>query len=231
MDEYSANIREIIHSLARVEEGDRSDSKPPAVLIITPPVLDEYRFHQFSKERWNNPDLEKSRLNSVTAQYAAASFSTAKQLQEELSGVIPVLPIDLHSIMRQSNRPELLNDGLHLSLEGNQFVGELLKREIANHFPALLPDQLSFGGGSFPRRSLSFHIDSYHFDLNRFRILGRCDERKSLTNRKTREGKKECIAQTRVLIFTENINRFEIGGLRQRDIFEGQIREAETKTL
>jgi lysophospholipase L1-like esterase len=101
--------------------------KKSKLVLISPPPLDEIKW----------PD----RKFQITMQYRNAVIDLGKELH------VPVL--DLYSLflgdkllLNDHVLSKCLNDGLHLSKEGNQLVFQGLLKVIVNNWPELNPDSM-----------------------------------------------------------------------------------------
>jgi|Transcript_24348 lysophospholipase L1-like esterase len=124
LDRYSSNLAEIV-SACRQELG--ADVK--VVMICPPPVHHDSRL-KYQIERYGDKatgDLE--RTLELSGQYAAAAKIVATDLD------LPCLNI-WHEMQQESKELDTyLSDGLHLSREGNLFVGSKLVDLIGTTWP------------------------------------------------------------------------------------------------
>lgn len=110
-----------------------------AVLLMTPPP-----YHEASWLACKEPGVVSFRKPPVTQRYADAVIQTAATCHARHSGGVTVGSIDLHRAMMQrvdneyDRLPSLLEDGLHLNVQGAAVVFEAVTAAIA-----ALPD----GGG------------------------------------------------------------------------------------
>ncbi|KAL9186119.1 hypothetical protein ACHAXT_005357 [Thalassiosira profunda] len=127
IDEYEANIKEIVASIGGRFQGD----KPPILLVTPPPV---------SQTMWNNFCMENfgelaPRTNGVTKQYGDRVKSVAKELGCSV--------VDAFSRLGGNEGEETygknLDDGLHLNGSGNKLLFEAVKDVLRSDFPQLLP--------------------------------------------------------------------------------------------
>lgn len=92
------------------------------IILISPPACDE--------KKWEK-DCEKNgrvfgKYNEPTRQYAQACCDVSREAGTE--------SVDFFSAMiSQKNWGQMLNDGLHLSTEGSEFLFDLLKPVIDKH--------------------------------------------------------------------------------------------------
>lgn len=124
--EYRANLRRIT-ALAQ-----ESCPRARIVLICPPPVHHasrlRYQIQRFGKDGATGR-LERTLTLSRT--YADAAQSVAEELK------VPYLNLWQEMTSEKEEWHTLLSDGLHLSKEGNQFVGRRLLEVIGANFPEL----------------------------------------------------------------------------------------------
>jgi isoamyl acetate esterase len=122
--DYSRNLKILINSV-----NDTYNS--PRILLINPPPLDHKQRIEFQKKRYGA--LATGRLERTTENtglYAQACLNVGVELN------IPC--IDLFNIMVQiPNYGEFLNDGLHFSLKGHEFVAQQVLDAIKANFPEI----------------------------------------------------------------------------------------------
>ncbi|KDO20584.1 hypothetical protein SPRG_21307 [Saprolegnia parasitica CBS 223.65] len=111
-------LDEYAANLAAMVDTLRAASPDSRFLLITPAAIEDAKY--------------ASRSNVEAGKYADACIAVGYK-----KGV-PVL--DVWRPMQ--GRPELLRDGLHLSVEGNTSIHRWLTTTIAEQFPALTPDAL-----------------------------------------------------------------------------------------
>lgn len=161
LDEYKENLATLIERLRSC------NGQSCQIVVITPPPLDDERWHCARREKFAyfNPDASKEDIEAVpldrkhafTEQYASAAV--------EVAAAHDALHVDLyHGMMayaaknqleqvndgaeeafRSQSAPEfagLLSDGLHLSAEGNDFVFGEITAVLAEHRRSLLPDSI-----------------------------------------------------------------------------------------
>ncbi|GAB5363097.1 hypothetical protein AAMO2058_000854000 [Amorphochlora amoebiformis] len=117
---YKEKLKEIVDYL-------RSNFKSTRILFITPPPIDEPGRLKYQKSRYGQKAsgvLERS--VKLASEYASACESLGDELK------IPV--VNLCKMMLKEKDYGYLNDGLHLSPEGNKFVFESIKEAIQNHY-------------------------------------------------------------------------------------------------
>ena len=110
----------------------------PAIILITPPPIyeDGRLAHVFATY---NVQLEAAeRTNEVTGQYAEA----VRALGAELN--LPVVDLWTEFQKIDSWQTALLNDGLHLTPEGNALVGKLVLGVIHDAFEQLKPESMKW---------------------------------------------------------------------------------------
>ncbi|XP_072020920.1 isoamyl acetate-hydrolyzing esterase 1 homolog isoform X1 [Amphiura filiformis] len=124
---YVANMKAMIDYL---QEGGLEASK--IVLITPPPIYGE----GWKKHCQTTYGVAQNRTNANTGLYAKACCTVAKDLGIEV--------LDIYTIMQQEPKWErYLLDGLHLSPDGNQFLGEQLWKMLepkTRDLPMQLPD-------------------------------------------------------------------------------------------
>ncbi|XP_078692575.1 isoamyl acetate-hydrolyzing esterase 1 homolog [Branchiostoma floridae x Branchiostoma belcheri] len=125
LDVYKTNLTDMLEYLQ--QSGLGSDQ----VIIITPPALDEQAWQKHCQEMGSSIN----RLNEVTGQYAKACCEVAAERK--------VTCVDLWTAMqKEKDWQKFLDDGLHLSREGSQFLAQLLTplaQEGTNHLPIIFP--------------------------------------------------------------------------------------------
>lgn len=124
IDEYKINLKEIVAFMQK---------KMPAahvIVICPPPICDAMRL-AFVKEHYGQDELDRTNEN-------ARIYSDAA---EEVATSIEVPCLNLWKLMQElapnDKWRDFLNDGLHLSPEGNRFVGKALIDLINKSFPSL----------------------------------------------------------------------------------------------
>jgi len=153
LDEYRRNLQAIVEAL-KVNAAQEKGTSPPAMILITPPPLDEAAWGHFLKTVRNVS--VNNRTTSQTAAYAAAVVDEGKKAG------LPV--IDLNTAMTTQKGVDwksYLSDGLHLSASGNVLLFQLLIQCIADNFPHLfvaLPPQ---PGGAPVAPGVPMHLASW----------------------------------------------------------------------
>lgn len=115
VEEYYQNMKEIIQKLKKICPKSK-------IIIISPPALVD------SKER-KNSDLEKY-------------FNALSSLAE--SEKVPLLELWVSMQMNIKWEDFLLEDGLHLSDSGNEFLFLEVSNFIIQHFPNLDPENMKY---------------------------------------------------------------------------------------
>lgn len=126
LENYKNNIKSI-HSIAK-------ESCPNAKIIIIcpPPVHHESRL-RFQIEKWGEKATgELERTLEISGSYADAAQEVAKDLDVPFLNLWKEMQAE-----RKDDWGEFLSDGLHLSKEGNKFVGNRLVDLIQDAFPDL----------------------------------------------------------------------------------------------
>jgi isoamyl acetate esterase len=136
LGDYVANLRSII---AHIRPTTATAPLPRIVLITPPPVCEASRVRYIEKTygvALEHPERE----NLVTGRYAAACVALAEELG--------VACVDLYTQfqLRSGWQEALLEDGLHLSVQGNELAGRLILEGITRAYPNLLNED--GGGGS-----------------------------------------------------------------------------------
>ncbi|XP_078609976.1 isoamyl acetate-hydrolyzing esterase 1 homolog isoform X2 [Branchiostoma floridae x Branchiostoma japonicum] len=125
LDNYKTNLRDMLEYLQQLGLG------PDQVILITPPALDEQAWQKHCQGMGSSIN----RLNEVTGQYAKACWEVAEERK--------VTCVDLWTAMqKEKGWQRFLEDGLHLSREGNQFLAQHLvplAQEGTNHLPIIFP--------------------------------------------------------------------------------------------
>jgi isoamyl acetate esterase len=123
--DYCRNLETLVR---RVQQKYTS----PRILLISPPPLDHEQRLLFQKKRYGNlatGSLERTTEN--TGLYAEACSAVSKDLN------VPCL--DLFNAMLQTpNYGRFLNDGLHFSTAGHEFVAEQILQALQLHYPELV---------------------------------------------------------------------------------------------
>lgn len=106
------------------------------VIIIGPPPVHHDTRLKFQVERWGNEATGKlERTLELSGKYATAAAEVAAELN------VPHLNLwkEMQNASPGPDEPwsKYLNDGLHLSREGNIFVGQKLAELIKRYFPEL----------------------------------------------------------------------------------------------
>ena len=119
----------------------RSANPKVAVLIVSPPPINEVKWHAHCAAK-HREGSRRNRDNDVTRQYAEAALALAA----ELDGVVGV---DLWSALGghdQEAAGERLHDGLHFNAKGTAVAYDTIKAAIEAHVPWLAPDRLEDQG-------------------------------------------------------------------------------------
>jgi lysophospholipase L1-like esterase len=126
LENYSKNLKQIIQYF--------KETVGCKVLVICPPPMSEDMWDAHCRAQ-GKP--EKSRLNSVTGEYAKAAQSIAVE-----EGV-PFLNLwDEFQTARPNDWTTLLSDGLHFTKEGNGLLFKLLSAKIISEFPEFDPTKI-----------------------------------------------------------------------------------------
>lgn len=131
IDEYTQNLEAIVENL-------RTQFTRAEVLMITPPPIAEGMRIEYVRENYHGSELD--RTNDRARTYADAVVDLARKLD--------VRALDLHAEMTEaaagtSGVDRFLNDGLHLSIEGNAFVASAVERELCLLMEVSSLDQVS----------------------------------------------------------------------------------------
>ena len=147
LDSFTSNVRRIIELL--LPEYAQLAAPPShylstttALVLITPPQIDEPAWRQFLAKRDNIPAV-KGRDNAVTGQYAAAIQAIAADWH------IPV--IDLYSLTppTASDTWPYFSDGLHLNADGNARLFRAIVDCVERCYPSLSVEQLRMDAPPF----------------------------------------------------------------------------------
>ena len=147
LESFKANLRRIIELL--VPEYSQLSSPPTrylssttALILITPPQLDELTWRHYLANRDGTPPV-KARDNTAVSQYAAAIQSIAAQWH------IPV--IDTYSLTppaADGTWPYFM-DGLHFNAEGNAKLFLAIVECVERHYPSLSVERLGMDAPAF----------------------------------------------------------------------------------
>ncbi|POM81616.1 Isoamyl acetate-hydrolyzing esterase 1 [Phytophthora palmivora] len=122
---YKENLVTLVHSF-------RAMAPDTGILLITPPCVDD-KVQKRKARKYKGVKKDKvAHSNEMAGIYARACVETANKLG------LPVL--DLHTYfnnMTEWNRKNVLEDGLHLNLRGNNFMYQQLRQKIDAEFPAI----------------------------------------------------------------------------------------------
>eukprot|EP00735_Rhodelphis_limneticus_P013636 TRINITY_DN7587_c0_g1::TRINITY_DN7587_c0_g1_i1::g.1961::m.1961 TRINITY_DN7587_c0_g1::TRINITY_DN7587_c0_g1_i1::g.1961 ORF type:complete len:434 (-),score=83.10,sp/Q3SZ16/IAH1_BOVIN/42.22/3e-51,Lipase_GDSL/PF00657.17/9.9e-28,Lipase_GDSL_2/PF13472.1/2.7e-21,Ftsk_gamma/PF09397.5/0.12,DUF303/PF03629.13/0.16,Barstar/PF01337.13/0.4 TRINITY_DN7587_c0_g1_i1:348-1649(-) len=129
VDEYGQNLRALVECLRKVHSRHNVQ-----FLFVTPPPV---YIHAWSQECLKK-DRPLDRNNEQTEKIAQKCKETAQAMG------IPCVNLFQEMMSSTSRWQDYLNDGLHLSDRGNQFVFDTVTEAIATHYPALTPDNLEF---------------------------------------------------------------------------------------
>mmetsp|Transcript_23876 Transcript_23876/g.52157 ORF Transcript_23876/g.52157 Transcript_23876/m.52157 type:complete len:293 (-) Transcript_23876:194-1072(-) len=130
LDEYKKNLTAIINRVRQM-----STTKPPHVLLITPPPVDEEHWAEFAAANYGVPADTKSRRNAHTELYAKAVIQVGAETST------PVVDLYTH-FMQLPDWQSYLYDGLHMFPKGNSLVFQAVEKAIGEHFPSLKADVL-----------------------------------------------------------------------------------------
>jgi len=128
--EYEQHLRRIV---AYLQKRRRADGGRTQILLLTPPPVDEDRWEAHCLARGRQLD----RKNEVTRLYARACLGVGKTMN------VPV--VDVWTQLGGSDLAEVapnLEDGLHLSPQGNVLVCDAVLRAIEQNYPGLAPERL-----------------------------------------------------------------------------------------
>lgn len=136
IDKYKENLTLLVQRLRETY----ATSQNLRILLITPPALDHEKRLVYQVERYGeqNATGELERRNEVTSLYSAACIEVATSMG------LPVL--DTFTAMQEiDDYGKFLNDGLHFSAMGHDFIADLVLQAIAMHFPeiAVTPDPIT----------------------------------------------------------------------------------------
>ena len=130
---YGQNIEAIINFLNNMY-GDELK-----IILIAPPPIDVDARLRFQIERYGKEGATgiAQRRNPVTKLYRDIVISIGKKYK------IPVLDL-FQLFLNEPNWKTFLNDGLHFSTEGNEFVGKKLLQCIDDHLHELVVKPCNF---------------------------------------------------------------------------------------
>jgi isoamyl acetate esterase len=128
--DYSRNVRDLVQ---QVRDKYKSTSNGSVrILLITPPPLDHAQRLLYQIQRYGNKAtgvLERTTEN--TKLYADACRLVGYEMD------VPCLDLFRAMLGEPDYGPRYLNDGLHFSVAGHDYVAEQVLGAIANHFPEL----------------------------------------------------------------------------------------------
>jgi lysophospholipase L1-like esterase len=134
VDAYATNLRSIVAHVRSTYA-----ARPPAVVLITPPPVDEAARQRANHEKWGTPlDALPERTLDVTATYAAACAAVAQELG------CPVVDTFGEFQRDPQWRASHLNDGLHFAPAGDEATYTLLMDVIAKQLPHLVYTALPY---------------------------------------------------------------------------------------
>lgn len=156
LDRFKSNIQEIA-SLIRKNFG--AEAK---IIVMSPPPVDHEGRLKFQKEQYKEKATGKlERTLERSGEYSLAAKEAAKELN------VPFLDLwtNMQFTSSKVEKPwrNYLCDGLHLSSEGNKFVGDALMGLIDEEFPELAVKGVPETGGansassSFLKRAGPWH--------------------------------------------------------------------------
>jgi isoamyl acetate esterase len=134
LDAYTSNLRKMVAHLRSTYS-----SAPPAVILITPPPVDEAARQLSNHERWGSPlEQPSERTNEFTGRYAEQCRLVGAELG------CPV--VDAYARFQEAPewRATHLNDGLHFAPAGDEALHELLIEAIARDSPHLVHTALPY---------------------------------------------------------------------------------------
>ncbi|KAJ8523666.1 hypothetical protein ON010_g17454 [Phytophthora cinnamomi] len=132
MSEQHVPMAAYQNNLAQLVRIFKAVAPDASILLVTPPHVDD----EVQKTNAMNEEGRKkglvSRSNKVTGEYARACVEIASELG------VPVLDLYSHfNGMSESERNDLLVDGLHFDETGNDEVYRQLRDKINSDFPEL----------------------------------------------------------------------------------------------
>ena len=152
--DYEANLRIIVSHIRRVH-GAAASAARPAIMLITPPPVDEAARVRANSERHGTPaDAPPERTCEVTAGYAAACSRVAREMGCALVDAFSGFQADA------GWRETHLNDGLHFAPAGDEALFRLVTAAIEEQLPELavrslpydFPEWSEFVDGKLPVR-------------------------------------------------------------------------------
>jgi isoamyl acetate esterase len=132
IQEYGRNLADLCNHVKEMCNG--------RIILVTNPPVAHFKRLEFQKQKYGKGATGiLERTNEVAGLYAAKCVEVAKANQ------YPVL--DLWTLMQEEEDwPSFLNDGLHFSEKGNQFVGRLMVDAINKYYPELAVTPCPFSG-------------------------------------------------------------------------------------
>lgn len=124
LEEFKQNLKDLVKYLQEIGIARQK------IVLISPPAVDEQKWEADCKEKGR----QFGKYNKPTKEYAEACVEVAEEIGTPC--------VDFYTAMsNQKHWEEMLNDGLHLSPLGSEFLFELLKPSI-NKLTSELPMQL-----------------------------------------------------------------------------------------
>lgn len=133
VDSRGLTVEQYIENINNITLQFINDGIPPSqVVLLTPPAVSIEMYTKYCKEMGRNMSLSAERVKL----FAEKCTALGKKLGVDV--------VDLHSLFHsQPSWETFLCDGLHLSKEGNHFVGEQLIKVLEpklSHLPLVFPD-------------------------------------------------------------------------------------------
>mmetsp|Transcript_16470 Transcript_16470/g.32197 ORF Transcript_16470/g.32197 Transcript_16470/m.32197 type:complete len:266 (+) Transcript_16470:29-826(+) len=128
VDRFKANLKKIVQ---HIQGTSKKGAPEPKIVVIAPPPVDVPRRLEFQKEKYGDKATGvAARSLELAKTYAEACVSVGSEMK------IPVLNV-CKLMIDKGDWKGYLNDGLHLSAEGNEFVFEALVALITKEYPDL----------------------------------------------------------------------------------------------
>lgn len=134
------------------------------IAFIAPPPLDDERFMETMRAKWGQVATGPNRTKRVTDSYASACEKVASSMScpcfNLARDMVEPDKSPLASYLQEvkiARWQDYLNDGLHLSSQGNRFVAAGLLGLIREHYQDLIPENLPLFLPPFPE--IDFNLD------------------------------------------------------------------------
>jgi lysophospholipase L1-like esterase len=131
--EFTSNLTSIVEELRELDVEN-------IILVTPPPVSEPHRIKHAMDTYGITLEKGSERVNAVTQEYAQACERVGKEMG------VPVVHLwnSIMESMPETFGDELLNDGLHLTEKGSQYVFQEVLGTIQSSFPALKVDEIPY---------------------------------------------------------------------------------------